>query len=113
MSAFAPICNPTAVPWGVKAFTGYLGDDKEAWKAYDASLLLRDYKGPHFPLLVDVGTADAFLKEQLAPEALSQAADAVGFALTLRMQEGYDHSYYFIASFIEEHLAHHAKALLA
>jgi S-formylglutathione hydrolase len=114
VSAFAPICHPTEVPWGIKAFSGYLGtEDKEAWKAYDACELLRGYAGPRLPALVDVGSADSFLEAQLKPEELQRAADAAGFPVTLRVQEGYDHSYFFIATFIEEHIAHHAAALLA
>ena len=112
VSAFAPICNPAAVPWGEKAFGGYLGPDREAWKAYDACELLRAYSGPKLPTLVDCGTADAFLEVQLKPERLAEAAKAAAFPLELRMQDSYDHSYYFIATFVEDHLRHHAKALL-
>eukprot|EP01094_Clydonella_sp_ATCC50884_P021940 TRINITY_DN4938_c0_g1_i1.p1 TRINITY_DN4938_c0_g1~~TRINITY_DN4938_c0_g1_i1.p1 ORF type:complete len:283 (+),score=79.85 TRINITY_DN4938_c0_g1_i1:106-954(+) len=112
-SAFAPICNPTACPWGEKAFSGYLGEDRETWKQWDASLLSRTYSGPALAVLVDQGTADTFLdKKQLLPEALSEAAatnDSV--AVELRMQPGYDHSYYFIATFIEDHLRFHSKYL--
>jgi S-formylglutathione hydrolase len=113
VSAFAPICNPCDCPWGEKAFSGYLGPDREVWKAYDACELLRGYTGPHIPTLVDCGTADAFLATQLKPERLAAAAEAAGFPLQLRMQEGYDHSYYFIATFVEDHLRHHAAALNA
>jgi S-formylglutathione hydrolase len=117
VSAFAPICNPSAAdcPWGEKAFSGYLGPNRAAWKAYDACELLRGYAagGPRLPALVDVGTADAFLDTQLKPERLAAAAAAADYPLQLRMQEGYDHSYYFIASFVEDHLRHHAAALHA
>jgi hypothetical protein len=87
VSAFAPICNPVAVPWGQKAFAGYLGEEsRDEWRAHDASELLTTYKGPHFPLLVDTGTADSFLERELRPQALEAAAKAAGFALTSRMQ---------------------------
>lgn len=114
ISAFAPIVNPSApdCPWGQKAFAGYLGEqDKEAWKQYDACELLRAYSGTPMPILVDTGDADTFLEAQLKPERLVAAAEASGNAATVRMQPGYDHSYYFIATFIEEHLEFHAKHL--
>lgn len=110
VSAFSPICNPVAVPWGEKAFSNYLGADREGWASWDASLLLEGAE-ERLPLLVDQGTDDNFLQSQLHPEALSDAAAKVNHPLTLRMQEGYDHSYYFIATFIEDHLRHHAAAL--
>ena len=110
VSAFAPISNPSDCPWGQKAFTAYLGEDKAAWAQYDASLLLRE-KGCPLPMLVDQGEADHFLAEQLKPQALKAAAEHAGAALTLRLQPGYDHSYYFIASFIEDHLRFHARHL--
>lgn len=110
VSAFAPISNPVDCPWGRKAFTAYLGGDESAWAQYDASLLLRE-KGCPLPMLVDQGEADNFLAEQLKPEALQAAADTAGAELSLRLQPGYDHSYYFIASFIEEHLRFHARHL--
>ncbi|PSJ46512.1 S-formylglutathione hydrolase [Zobellella endophytica] len=110
VSAFAPISHPTDCPWGQKAFTAYLGEDQSAWAEYDASLLLAA-KGCSLPMLVDQGEADNFLAEQLRPEALQAAADVDGAELTLRLQPGYDHSYYFIASFIEEHLRFHARHL--
>ncbi len=110
VSAFAPICAPMRCPWGVKAFSRYLGEDRDAWEAYDSSCLIR-LAGEHLPLLVDQGEADDFLAEQLHPELLQTAADAAGYPLTLRMQPGYDHSYYFIATFIGEHLAFHAAQL--
>jgi len=110
VSAFAPIVNPTDVPWGEKAFGGYLGDDRETWKTYDTCELVR--KGnAKTPLLVDQGDADNFLNEQLQPEALQRACDENDHPLTLRMQPGYDHSYYFIATFIGDHVRHHAEAL--
>lgn len=108
VSAFAPIVAPTCVPWGEKAFSAYLGDDREAWKAWDACELLANYSGDRdaLPILVDQGDADNFLAEQLRPGLLEDAAKKAGHPLTLRMQPGYDHSYYFIASFIGEHIAH-------
>ena len=110
VSAFAPITNPTQCPWGEKAFTGYLGDDREAWKVWDTCELIAIAE-ERLPLLVDQGEADNFLEEQLKPEALEQACEKAGHELTLRRQSGYDHSYFFISSFIDDHLAHHAKAL--
>lgn len=116
MSAFAPICNPLNCPWGEKAFTGYLGSDKEAWSAYDACELLKKlpHDGNKLAILVDQGLADSFYTEkQLLPEALLEAAAVAGDAcdLSVHMREGYNHSYYFIASFIEDHLRFHAKHL--
>lgn len=110
VSAFAPIVAPSQVPWGVKAFSGYLGTDRERWTAHDAVELLRTRALPT-PLLVDQGTHDKFLCDQLRPELLHTACEAAGQALTLNMREGYDHSYYFVASFVEEHLMHHARLL--
>lgn len=110
VSALAPICNPVAVPWGEKAFSNYLGPDRRSWEEWDASLLLPDAE-ERLPILVDQGTEDGFLETQLHPEALAEAAAKVRHPLTLRMQPGYDHSYFFIATFIEDHLRHHAKAL--
>ncbi len=112
LSAFAPIANPMDCPWGEKAFSRYLGPDREQWQAWDASALLQSAP-ERLPILVDQGDADSFLDNQLKPQALKQAADAANHPLTLRMQPGYDHSYYFIATFIEDHLRHHARALLA
>eukprot|EP00442_Polarella_glacialis_P035743 CAMPEP_0115078060 /NCGR_PEP_ID=MMETSP0227-20121206/17348_1 /TAXON_ID=89957 /ORGANISM="Polarella glacialis, Strain CCMP 1383" /LENGTH=685 /DNA_ID=CAMNT_0002465421 /DNA_START=166 /DNA_END=2223 /DNA_ORIENTATION=- len=111
VSAFAPICNPTNAPWGKKAFPLYLGGDEEAWKQYDAVELVKQYKGPHLRLLVDQGTADNFLKDQLGPQELQKACDENGVNLCLRMQEGYDHSFYFISTFIADHLKYHASYL--
>lgn len=103
MSAFSPIANPVNCPWGEKAFENYLGGDRSAWQQYDASLLMAKAVDK-IPALIDQGSADDFLVEQLKPEALSQAANVNRYPLQLRMQEGYDHSYYFIASFIDDHL---------
>ena len=112
VSAFAPIVAPTRVPWGEKALAGYLGADRTIWRQYDACELIRG--GSAVPdILVDQGRADNFLDEQLKPELLREACEAAGQPLTLRMQDGYDHSYYFIASFVGDHIAHHAKALNA
>ncbi len=111
VSAFAPISNPSAVPWGQKAFTGYLGPDRAAWDEWDATALLRRGAYPG-PILVDQGDADQFLQVQLQPAAFQQAAAAAGQDLTLRMQPGYDHSYWFIQTFMADHMAHHARELL-
>lgn len=112
-SAFAPICNPMMCPWGDKAFTGYLGPDKSTWAAYDAVELSKTYAGPALSILADTGTADGFLeKKQLLPENLTEAcAGNEKLSLTNRMQDGYDHSYFFIASFMSEHIAFHASHL--
>lgn len=110
VSAFAPICHPTVCGWGEGCFGAYLGDDREAWKAYDATELVAAGAAP-IPLLIDHGTDDEFLPDQLYPQDLEAACRARDFPLTLRMQAGYDHSYHFIASFIGEHLAYHAAAL--
>ncbi len=112
VSAFAPIVAPTQVPWGEKAFSGYLGPDREAWRNYDATELVA---GSRFDgtILIDQGEADQFLTEQLRPELFEAACAAAGQPLTLRRQPGYDHSYYFIATFIADHIAHHAAALAA
>jgi S-formylglutathione hydrolase len=110
ISAFSPICNPMDCPWGEKALGNYLGADKAAWAKHDASYLVR-HADKQLPLLVDQGLADNFLVEQLKPEALEAAAAESGYALKLRRHDGYDHSYFFISSFIEEHLRFHAKYL--
>lgn len=108
VSAFSPITNPVNCPWGQKAFSGFLGDDKQSWLEYDSSELMKASKGNKLvPALVDQGDADNFLAEQLKPEALEAAAKQSGYPLTLRIQAGYDHSYYFISSFIAEHLKFH------
>ncbi len=110
VSAFAPIAAPTQCPWGEKAFTGYLGDDRAAWAEHDATELVKaGRKVP--PLLIDQGLADNFLAAQLHPHLFEAACQQAGQALTLRRHEGYDHGYYFIASFVEDHLRHHAQTL--
>jgi len=110
VSAFAPIAAPMQCPWGVKAFSGYLGDDKAAWARHDATELIK--AGARLPpLLIDQGLADKFLAEQLKPELFEAACLAAGQPLTLRRHEGYDHGYCFIATFMADHIAHHAKAL--
>ena len=112
VSAFAPISAPTRVPWGEKAFAGYLGGDGETWKAYDASELVRDSPFPDGRnILVDQGLSDQFLEEQLLPEALEEACAHSGQPLTLNRREGYDHSYYTISTFMEDHIRHHAATL--
>lgn len=108
ISAFSPIVNPSDVPWGMKAFDAYLGADKQTWASWDASKLLAGYDGKPIPILLDQGTADNFLHVQLQPENLIAPE---GYPLEIRMQEGYDHSYYFIASFIDTHLKFHKKYL--
>lgn len=110
VSAFAPISNPVAVPWGQKAFGNYLGPDQSTWAQYDASLLIRKQPYPGV-LLVDQGMADQFLNRELKPEALDSAARDAGQRLTLRLHADYDHSYWFIQTFIADHLVHHAQML--
>ncbi|KRG87838.1 S-formylglutathione hydrolase [Stenotrophomonas daejeonensis] len=110
VSAFSPIVAPSQVPWGEKAFAAYLGEDREAWKQYDACALIAG-ASERLPLLVEQGGADEFLDTQLRPQLLQAACEAAGHPLQLRLRPGYDHSYYFIASFIGEHLAHHARAM--
>lgn len=110
VSAFSPIVAPSQVPWGEKAFAAYLGDDRDAWREWDAVELVAQAR-ERLPLLIDQGEADEFLATQLKPELLRDACAAAGHPLQLRMRPGYDHSYYFIASFIGEHVAHHAAAL--
>lgn len=110
ISAFSPICNPMSVPWGQKAFRNYLGEDKSKWQQYDAVELMKTHL-VRTPILVDQGNADSFLTEQLKPETLQSAAIEAKANLTLRIQPGYDHSYYFIQTFIDEHLEFHAKYL--
>lgn len=111
VSAFAPISNPVAVPWGEKAFSHYLGPDRTRWAVWDASLLMRKSLYPG-QILVDQGLSDQFLENQLHPNALDAAAEASGQALTLRRHEHYDHSYWFIQSFIADHMVWHANALV-
>lgn len=110
VSAFAPICAPTLSPWGKKAFTGYLGPNENAWREYDAHHLVRT-TAARLPLLIDQGTADQFITEQLMPWELEKVCREIGYPLTLRFQADYDHSYYFISTFMRDHLAHHASAL--
>jgi S-formylglutathione hydrolase len=110
ISAFAPICHPMTCAWGEKAFGGYLGDERAAWRAYDAVAMIED--GARVDrILVDQGTQDNFLKDQLDPDALAAACKAAGIDLTLRLQTGYDHSYFFISTFMAEHVRWHAAAL--
>jgi S-formylglutathione hydrolase len=111
VSAFAPISSPMRCPWGEKALTGYLGTERASWREYDATALIeeRGWRGP--ALLVDQGSADPFLETQLKPGLLEEACRRAGVPLTLRLQAGYDHSYFFIATFIEEHLRFHARNL--
>ncbi|CAH1781709.1 unnamed protein product [Owenia fusiformis] len=114
VSAFAPICNPIECPWGQKAFTGYLGEDRETWKAYDSTVLVKSYNGPPLEILIDQGKADNFYTAgQLLPDNFVAACAEAKVPVILRIQEGYDHSYFFIASFMEDHIAHHAKVLNA
>ena len=110
LSAFAPISNPMDCAWGEKAFSRFLGEDRSRWREWDACALLAQ-ASEKLPILVDQGDGDDFLANQLKPAALQAAAQAAGYPLTLRLQPGYDHSYYFIASFIDDHLRHHAQAL--
>ncbi|AEG51076.1 S-formylglutathione hydrolase [Sphingobium chlorophenolicum L-1] len=110
VSAFAPIVAPSQVPWGEKALSGYLGSDRAAWRKHDAVALIQD--GARVPaMLVDQGAADPFLEKELRPELLREACDAVGIDLTLNLREGYDHSYYFISTFMDDHLRWHAERL--
>lgn len=113
VSAFAPIVNPTKVPWGQKAFTAYLGANAAAWQEWDSCVLMQASQATDaIPTLIDQGDADQFLAEQLQPARLAEVARQSAWPLTLRVQPGYDHSYYFIASFIEDHLRFHAEHLL-
>ncbi len=109
-SAFAPITSPSRVPWGQKAFKGYLGDDEKKWAVYDATCLVKENPSKAH-ILIDQGTDDNFLEDQLKPELFKSACEKAGQSLALRMLDGYDHSYFFIASFIEDHLRHHADSL--
>jgi S-formylglutathione hydrolase len=110
VSAFAPIAQPSECPWGQKAFSAYLGEDRETWARYDATQLISQAR-ERLPLLIDQGSADEWLHEQLNIGAFARAAHACGYPLQLRMQEGYDHGYHFVATFIDDHLRHHAAAL--
>ncbi len=112
VSAFSPIVAPSQVPWGQKAFGAYLGDDTATWADYDSLAWIKQSADcKKLPLLIDQGSADEFLAAQLKPELFAQAAKEANYPITLRMQDGYDHSYYFISSFIGDHFAHHAAAL--
>lgn len=112
VSAFAPICNPTQCPWGKKAFAGYLGPDEETWKEWDATELVKKYQGPPLELFLDQGSADDFLTAgQLLPNNLLEASRSAQVPCILKMREGYDHSYFYISSFVEEHIAYHARLL--
>ena len=111
VSAFAPICSPSHCPWGEKALRGYLGDDRQLWRQHDAEALIED-QGYGKPILIDQGLADPYLKDQLKPDLLEAACADTGVDLHLNRRKGYDHSYYFIATFIESHLRYHAGFLL-
>ena len=113
LSAFAPICAPTQCPWGHKAFSGYLGADQSSWIEHDATVLMQHQPVAPYPagILIDQGLADKFLAEQLHPELFNAACALVGQPLTLRRHEGYDHGYYFIQTFVQDHLRHHAQQL--
>ncbi|MGE7139089.1 S-formylglutathione hydrolase [Luteibacter sp. NPDC031894] len=113
VSAFAPIVAPAVVPWGQKAFTRYLGEDRKAWERYDATALVNGGARFDGTILIDQGEADGFLVNQLQPQRFEAACEEAGQPLELRMHPGYDHSYYFIQTFVEDHLRHHAKALAA
>ena len=114
VSAFAPICNPVNCPWGKKAFGGYLGSDEAKWKEYDACELVKGYQGPIPDILIDQGKSDSFYPAgQLLPENFVNACQHNRIPVTVRMQEGYDHSYYFISTFMEDHIRHHGKYLKA
>lgn len=110
VSAFAPICSPLNCAWGEKALGNYIGNNKEEWADYDSCALIAKAK-EKLPILIDQGDADDFLAEQLKPELIQAACEKTDHPLTLRMQPGYDHSYFFIASFIGDHIKHHAKFL--
>jgi S-formylglutathione hydrolase len=110
VSAFAPICNPTEAPWGKKTLSAYLGDNREAWREHDATELVRR-RPSAATILIDQGTSDEFLETNLMPENFAEACADVDQGLKLRMQPGYDHSYYFIQTFMEDHLRHHAANL--
>ncbi|WP_201276975.1 S-formylglutathione hydrolase [Microbulbifer sp. ALW1] len=112
VSAFSPICNPIACPWGEKAFAAYLGEDRATWEEHDASVLI-GRAVEKLPMLVSQGEEDQFLEQQLKPNALKAAAEAAGYPVKIEYHAGYDHSYFFIASFIEQHLRFHADYLLA
>jgi S-formylglutathione hydrolase len=113
VSAFSPICNPMNCPWGKKAFTNYLGADQREWEQYDATELIKLGKSRFDSILIDIGTSDSFLSAgQLLPEMFSAAAEASDQKIELRMQDGYDHSYYFVSTFIEDHVKFHKCRLV-
>jgi S-formylglutathione hydrolase len=114
VSAFAPIAAPSQCPWGVKAFTGYLGDDREVWKQYDASELIKGDAASHFQngILIDQGLGDQFLAEQLHPGIFESYAKEAGHNVSVRRHDGYDHGYFFISTFIADHIRHHASVLV-
>ncbi|KAL3623743.1 hypothetical protein CASFOL_032559 [Castilleja foliolosa] len=111
VSAFAPMVNPVNCPWGQKAFTNYLGDNKAAWEEYDATFLISKFNDVLASILIDQGEDDKFLHEQLQQQKFQEACRKLNVPLLMRMQPGYDHSYYFIATFINDHIRHHAQAL--
>nr|XP_020477228.1 S-formylglutathione hydrolase isoform X1 [Monopterus albus] len=114
VSAFAPICNPMQCPWGQKAFSGYLGPDRSTWEAYDATVLVASYSGPQLDIFIDQGRDDQFLSSsQLLPDNLIAICSEKKIPVIFRLQPGYDHSYYFICSFMNDHIKHHAKYLNA
>ena len=115
VSAFAPICAPTQCSWGEKAFTGYLGADRSAWIAHDATVLMQNQPAAPYPqgILIDQGLADKFLEAQLHPQLFEDACQGIGQPLTLRRHAGYDHGYYFVQTFMADHLAHHASGLVS
>ena len=110
ISAFSPIVAPSQVPWGQKAFTAYLGTDQTLWSDYDAVELIKS-SSVKMPILVDLGTEDSFLKEQLKPELLENVCSDKEYPISLNMRDGYDHSYYFVASFIEDHIRFHLSKI--
>ncbi|KAH9298984.1 hypothetical protein KI387_030666, partial [Taxus chinensis] len=111
VSAFAPISNPIDCPWGQKAFSNYLGNDKSSWEEYDATYLVKKCNNLSTTILIDQGDEDKFLKEQLLPHKFEEACKRANVPVTLRLQPGYDHSFFFIATFIDDHIQHHSKAL--
>jgi len=113
VSAFAPICNASKCEWGVNAFTKFFGTDENLWKEYDATELVASYKGskPNAPVLIDQGTDDQFKDKYLWPEKFLEACDKASFPVQVRMQDSYDHSYYFIMTFLEDHFKYHKKEL--
>ncbi len=110
VSAFAPVCNPTKSAWGLKAFSEYLGNDKTDWQLYDATLLVENYSGPFLSILIDQGSSDQFLTDnQLLPENFLGKIDPKNISVEFRLQQGYDHSYWFIQTFVDDHLNFHSK----